>query len=145
MTSPVSRKCMRCNRALKGEASVKRGYGSVCWSKVRYEDEEVEKILEPCSISYPGLASHIKEKLWERVLQGDKKTCVCGEPLKTGELHSYDHDGGWNLKGFSKPQWPYVLCSKCGHQLSIHKLRIDISDLEKIRPKDQKQAVSKVV
>lgn len=145
MTSPVSGTCKRCGRALKGSSSLERGYGPVCFRKVQQDCEKVESKLEPCSIEYPGLALHVKEKIWERVLQGEKKTCSCGEPLKTGELRSYDHDGGWDLKGFSKPQWPYILCSNCGHQLSIHKLRIDLSDLEKIKSKDQKQAVSQVV
>lgn len=125
-----SKTCRRCHRALKDAANIKRGYGPVCWAKVRQEDEKEEQHPEPCSITYPGLARYTQKKLWERVLQSERKTCSCGEPLKNGELRSYDHDGGWHLKGYSKPQWPYVRCPKCGYELSVWKLRIDISDLE---------------
>jgi len=126
--------CKRCNRALKDPASVKRDYGPVCWKKVQQENEEQRKIYEPCTVAYQGLANHIMREIRRRVLQGNVTECSCGEPLETGEVRSYDHDGGLDLKGFGQPQWVYHECSKCGHQLSIWKLRIDLSDLEKVKP-----------
>ena len=72
------------------------------------------------------------KEIRKRVLKGKIQTCrTCGEPLENGELQSYDHDGGYDLKGFGQPQWVYLECSKCRYQLSIWKLRIDLSDLEK--------------
>jgi len=138
--SPI---CRRCHRALKDAASIKRGYGPVCWAKVRPKDGEDEQLLEPCTISYPGLAEWVRKNIWERILQGKIQTCSCGEPLEYGELASYDHDGGYHLKGYGKPQWVYLQCPKCGYQWSIWKLRIDLEDLEKpkkLEPKVPKQA-----
>ncbi|ALK06185.1 hypothetical protein SAMN02910340_02068 [Methanosarcina thermophila] len=75
------------------------------------------------------------KEIRKRVLKGKIQTCrTCGEPLENGELQSYDHDGGYDLKGFGQPQWVYLECSKCRYQLSIWKLRIDLSDLEKSKP-----------
>lgn len=133
--------CKRCNRGLTNTASVKRGYGPVCWSKVKTDDGKQKKIYEPCTIAYPGLASHIMREIRKRVLQGNITECSCGEPFETGEIRSYDHDGGYNLKGFGKPQWVYVECSKCGYQWSIWKLRIDLSDLEKLKSRKAVEAV----
>lgn len=126
--------CKRCNRALKDSASVKRGYGPVCWKKVQLEDEEQRKIYEPCTVAYTGLANHIMREIRRRVLQGNATECSCGEPLETGDIRSYDHEGGLDLKGYGQPQWVYHECSKCKHQLSIWKLRMDLSDLEKLKP-----------
>lgn len=128
--------CKRCHRALKDPASVKRGYGPVCWKKTQVEDEQQEKICEPCTIAYKGLANYTMREIRKRILQGNIQECSCGEPLETGEVRSYDHDDGYDLKGFGKPQWVYHECSNCGHQLSIWKLRIDISDLEKLKPRN---------
>lgn len=133
MSGPLET-CKRCNRGLKGPASMKRGYGPVCWKKVQLEDEEQRKIYEPCTIAQHGLASWTMKEIRKRVLQGDLQACSCGEPLETGEVRSYDHEGGLDLKGFGQPQWVYHECSKCGNQLSVWKLRIDLSDLEKIKP-----------
>jgi len=126
--------CKRCNRALKDPASARREYGPVCWKKVQQEDEEQRKIYEPCTIAYAGLANHTMREIRRRVLQGSITECSCGEPLETGDIRSYDHEGGHDLKGFGMPQWVYHECSKCGHQLSTWKLRINISDLEKLKP-----------
>ncbi|WP_156157428.1 DUF6011 domain-containing protein [Methanosarcina siciliae] len=129
--------CKRCNRALKDPTSVERGYGPVCWKKTQVEDEQQEKICEPCStIAYRGLANHTMREIRKRILQGNIQECSCGEPLETGEVRSYDHDDGYDLKGFGAPQWVYHECARCGHQLSIWKLRIDISDLEKLKPRN---------
>ncbi|AKB77957.1 hypothetical protein MSHOH_1474 [Methanosarcina horonobensis HB-1 = JCM 15518] len=137
--------CNRCNRPLKDSASVKRGYGPKCWKKVQLEDEEQRKIYEPCTIAYAGLANHTMREIRKRVLQGDRTECrACGEPLETGEIQSYDHDGGLDLKGFGQPQWVYHQCSKCKHQLSIWKLRIDLSDLEKLKPSKSLKMVEAV-
>lgn len=132
--SASSTSCRRCHRLLKDAASIKRGYGPVCWKKVQLENEQQKKIYEPCTIAYSGLASHTMREIRKRVLKGKIQTCSCGEPLENGELHSYDHEGGYDLKGFGLPQWVHIECSKCGHQLSIWKLRLDLSDMEKVRP-----------
>lgn len=123
--------CKRCHRKLKGSASIRREYGPICWKKV--EDENQAKIYEPCTIEYSGLASRVMQKIGERVQHGKVQNCSCGEPLENGELHSYDHDSGYNLRGFGKPQRVYLQCGKCGHQLSARRLRIDLSDLEKLK------------
>ena len=133
--------CKRCNRGLTGTASVKRGYGPVCWKKVQLEDEEQRKIYEPSTVAYTGLASHTMKEIQKRILQGNVTECRCGEPLETGEIRSYDHYGGHDLKGFGQPQWVYHECSKCKHQLSVRKLRIDLSDLEKVKPAGLMEAV----
>jgi hypothetical protein len=116
----------------------------MCWKKVQLEDEEQRKIYEPCTIAYVGLANHIMREIRRRVLQGNITECSCGEPLETGEILSYDHDGGYDLKGFGLPQWVYVECAKCGHKLSIWKLRIDLSDLEKVKPAKQVKMVEAI-
>lgn len=103
-----------------------------CWSKVKTDDGKQKKIYEPCTIEHPDLAKYTEREIWKRVLQGKIQACTCGESLENELLHLYDHDGGYNLKGFGKPQWVYVECS-CGYQWSVWKLHIDLSDLEKIR------------
>ncbi|WP_048180582.1 DUF6011 domain-containing protein [Methanosarcina siciliae] len=130
--------CKRCNRALKDPTSIERGYGPVCYKKIQVvDDEQQEKICEPGStIVYKGLANHTMREIRKRVMSGNIQECSCGEPLETGELRSYDHDGGYELKGFGAPQWVYLECSNCRHQLSIWKLRIDLSDLEKLKPRN---------
>ncbi|GLI14220.1 hypothetical protein MTHERMMSTA1_13460 [Methanosarcina thermophila MST-A1] len=42
--------CNRCNRPLKDSVSVERGYGPVCWKKIKAEEEVQQKIYEPCTI-----------------------------------------------------------------------------------------------
>lgn len=137
--------CKRCNRVLKGSASVNRGYGPVCWKKVQLDGEEQRKIYEPSTVTYAGLANHTMKEIQKRVLQCNVTECSCGEPLETGDIRSYDHDGGYDLKGFGKPQWVYHECSKCKHQLSIRKLRIDLSDLEKVKPVKHDEMVEAVL
>jgi len=43
---------------------------------------------------------------------------------KLGAIEHYDHDGGWNVEGFSEKQWLYKTCRKCGYQWALWKLGI---------------------
>jgi hypothetical protein len=111
---------------------------------VQLENEQQKKIYEPCTIAYSGLASHTMQEIRKRVDLDGGACGVCGESLEIGELRAYDHDWGYDLKGFGRPQWVYVECAKCGHQLSIRKLRLDLSDLEKVKPSTQVKMVEAV-
>jgi hypothetical protein len=53
-----------------------------------------------------------------------KHECDCGESLRHSDIEHYDHPAGWNVKGFQKPQWLYLTCSKCGYQWALWKLGV---------------------
>lgn len=48
------------------------------------------------------------------------KNCFCGARLRR-RLSHYDHDGGYRVAGFAKPQWLYLDC-RCGNQEALWKL-----------------------
>jgi hypothetical protein len=37
---------------------------------------------------------------------------------------SYDHPGGWLVKGFASRQWLYKRCVKCDYEWSLSKLGV---------------------
>lgn len=45
----------------------------------------------------------------------------CAAPLPHG-LKSYDHDGGYTVVGFDKPQWLFIECIRCDYQWALWKL-----------------------
>lgn len=126
-----SGKCLLCGRKLRDAESLKRGYGPKCWEKVAGPRPPAGLRAAGPSISNSGLASIINEKILDKIANGETKTCNCGELLINGELKSYDHSEGYNLRGYSLPQWVFLKCSKCGYMWNISKLRISLSDLEK--------------
>ncbi|WP_269849530.1 DUF6011 domain-containing protein [Methanosarcina horonobensis] len=136
--------CNRCNRPLKDSASVKRGYGPKCWKKVQLEDEEQRKIYELHDCLCRSRKSYHEGDPEESTAGRSHRVQGLRRTLETGEIQSYDHDGGLDLKGFGQPQWVYHQCSKCKHQLSIWKLRIDLSDLEKLKPSKSLKMVEAV-
>jgi len=57
-----------------------------------------------------------------------KPKCSWCETDLTGKpIHSYDHDGGWKVEGFTLKQWLYVSCPKCNYDWAIWKFGISRS------------------
>lgn len=48
--------------------------------------------------------------------------------LKTLQIKSYDHDGGWTVDGFDHKQWLYIVCPKCYYEWSLWKLGVSRED-----------------
>lgn len=53
------------------------------------------------------------------------KCRFCGATLNHRNVEYYDHDGGYEVEGFTQKQWLYVTCHKCGHQWSLVHLGVD--------------------
>jgi len=67
---------------------------------------------------------------YKKLLMVKRAKCKwCGTPLWYCEIEHYDHDDGWEVEGFSKKQWLYVTCPKCGYQWSLWKLGIPRSQV----------------
>ena len=60
---------------------------------------------------------------YQKLLKG-KKCRWCGTPLEDLPIEHYDHDDGWEVEGFERRQWLYVVCPKCGYQWALWKLGI---------------------
>lgn len=45
----------------------------------------------------------------------------CNAPLPH-DFKSYDHDGGFPVVGFDKPQWLFLECINCDYQWALAKL-----------------------
>jgi hypothetical protein len=56
-------------------------------------------------------------------LVGGKCCRWCGAQLKRWIEH-YDHNGGWEVSGFSQKQWLYATCPRCKYQWNLGKLGI---------------------
>lgn len=120
---PLYTRCLRCGRSLKDRKSKARGYGPECWEKVRHALPSYPPTLETRSIANIFDANAVYESLRVRV---SSHSCPnCGALLSTAEIHSYDHEDGLNLRGFLRPQWVYVTCSKCGVDHALHKFSRD--------------------
>lgn len=117
-------KCRRCNRTIINKKSVQHGFGPVCWNKLQNTDyEEVPTSLR-ITITDQAKAQESLERVKELMKTVEKKTCLkCGEPLDPANLEYYDHEGGYDMPGFGKPQWLYHQCA-CGYGYSLWKLRI---------------------
>ncbi len=55
----------------------------------------------------------------------NRHKCWCGyKNIHKLPLLSDDHPDGYEIKGFDKKQWLYVLCPQCGYEWAIWKLGI---------------------
>jgi hypothetical protein len=55
-----------------------------------------------------------------------KEKCFCGTRLPQRIAH-YDHEGGWYVEGFAKPQWLYIVCTnpRCNSEIALWKAGVD--------------------
>ena len=56
-------------------------------------------------------------KEYEEMVRGLRcRTTGCVGPLG---LQNYDHEGGWQVEGFSEKQWLYTECRHCANAVSL--------------------------
>lgn len=131
-TTPSNR-CRRCRRPLSNIASVNHGFGRICWSKIQntaYEDLPASMRI---TITDRTEAQKSIEKIRESMDHIEKKECRCGEPLNPVNIEYYDHEGGYNLPGFGKPQWLMHHCKKCNYDYSLWKLGVpEIGEVKEV-------------
>lgn len=125
--------CNRCGQSLSSKDSRARGYGADCWKKVRgvtaQSGESPDRMGR--TVSVPWEAEAVMQEIRKRVGHAERKACTCGKPLLPEQTRTYDHSGGYALRGFGEKQWVYVHCS-CGHDTSYQKLGApSLEDLEK--------------
>lgn len=142
--------CRRCGRGLRNPRSVKHGMGPVCWSKTMHSFENRD-VVEPCTITDRELAGDVLGDIMALFRAEAKRghirgTCLCDRPLNFGSLETYDHEGGYALPGFGKPQWLSLHCGKCNYDMSIWKLggsvnQIVESVIQKYTPKGRAEPV----
>jgi hypothetical protein len=71
----------------------------------------------------PYCPKEVRGDLIEPIRKKISRTaCFCHGNLLKGKIMVYDHDNGWLLPGYQKPQWIFVECPKCHHQWSMNKL-----------------------
>jgi hypothetical protein len=132
MTDPVpsapSYWCRRCSRALRNPASVKHGYGPVCFRKNLAGDSRVDqKHMDPCTITDPELSAKTRAAIY-RLIQTREEIdlgrgkYLLGEDPRRLPLESFNHDQGSILPGYGKPQWFYLHSEK--YDLAIWELDI---------------------
>lgn len=69
--------------------------------------------------------------IWDRIFHSPlRNNCECGTRWRFGLLRSYDHNGGIEVPGFEEPQWFYVHCLKCGDDMGINHMGINIRELD---------------
>jgi len=73
-----------------------------------------------------------KECRWCKDSSESKRRNNCS--LEGLRILQYNHDGGYKVDGFEKPQWLYVVCPNCDYQWSLQKLGI----AQQINPPDTK-------
>ena len=59
----------------------------------------------------------------EGVRPSYRRTC-CGVDLRGLPVLGYPHDGGYRVPGYVEKQWLYVVCPKCGYQMSFEHMDI---------------------
>lgn len=118
-------RCLRCGRPLRDADSRRRGYGPVCWEKVRGSLPPGEiPLTQKRSISNHSAASHSLDAL--NAPEGSRCP-FCGALLASASASSYDHPEGVTLNGFTSPQWVFFSCPSCKLDISLHKLTRDKS------------------
>lgn len=58
-----------------------------------------------------------------QIKQTECKFCGYRE-LDQLPIEFYEHDGGWWLTDFTKKQWLYITCPKCGYEWALWKLGV---------------------
>lgn len=128
------KRCRRCNKPLIGEESIARGYGPLCWEKVKAGELHVKYRKQKSTVTDPVKASETRFKILDRILElkcpYDK--CSCGTEFKHGTLKSYNHADGVPARGYKCPQWFYIHCDVCRHDTSLSKLNLKLDDLDQI-------------
>lgn len=56
-----------------------------------------------------------------KMVKGEMKTPL---DIRASQIQHYDHDGGWDVKGFKEKQWLYVVCKKCKYAWNLKKLGV---------------------
>ncbi|MFX1380752.1 MAG: DUF6011 domain-containing protein [Promethearchaeota archaeon] len=116
----TSNTCRRCGRALSDPKSIKRGYGPMCYGKVKIQttiETNLEEVFFDIVITEEE-AKPFRDQFTKR------NECSCGfkgihkEPI----LGYWDHPGGWMIRG--RMAWLYIHCPKCGYEWSIWKLGV---------------------
>jgi len=130
--------CRRCHRSIVNKTSVQHGFGPVCWTKLNALGYDERPTMFRITITDKKEASkslaRVREIMGAVLKNGTaaRTTCMnCDEPLRPENIEYYDHEGGYDLPGFGKPQWLYHHCEgkkkdgkTCHHDLSLWKLRI---------------------
>lgn len=117
-----STRCLLCGRPLKNPKHQERGYGPQCWKLVRRQAEKKLNSSLSSSVSDPQLASVTLGQISRMVKRARRKTCDCGKSLTSAIVYTYDHECGDTLPGFSKPQWVFLICRRCGYQWAYWKI-----------------------
>jgi len=116
-----SLRCLRCGKYLTDPKSIKRGFGPICWPKVRHlieEHEEYEDLLKgPKETNdYPAIQDYLQYQI--------RNTCECGADMSEAPANHYEHHKGVPLHGYKKKQWIFLTCLNCGKQWALWKLGI---------------------
>ncbi len=113
--------------------SIARRYGPTCWKRVRDESERdyQDWLTERTTVADAVVAVKTLREVQTRIISYiDDEKCSCGEPLKSGDVLSFDHGRGILLKGYAQPQWVFLRCPECLNELNFRKLNgISFSDL----------------
>jgi hypothetical protein len=122
--------CRMCHREITDPTSVQHGFGPVCWRKLNeidYDERPTSLRITITDQDKAKKAIAAIQGLMASALDGKRieSTCrKCDELLDPLNIAYYDHEGGYTLPGFGKPQWLYHHCPKCNYDLSLWKLRI---------------------
>lgn len=141
----MSVRCIACGRVLKSPDSVRRRYGPECWKKVQHATTEIRN-GEPVTVVDEDLAERTLgslRKVVRRTLSASsgRTQCTCGEVLYPFPIEHCNHPGGYHLPGFGKPQWAWLHCDSCGHDMSLGKLGVtqELVDAELDRDRRYKE------
>ena len=58
----------------------------------------------------------------DRIVKSRGLYCTCGAPISETTVDCYPHGGGVPVSGFSRNQWVYFHCNKCGYDWALWKL-----------------------
>ena len=125
--------CRRCSRNLTNLRSIKHGYGPSCYGKRMTGDTRTARQMDPCTITNTDLAHSVYRAIYQLVQGLDEtqqargKCHICGTTIKEMPVESCDHDGGYVLPGFGKPQW--IVLHDEHYDYAIWKLRITQDDI----------------
>jgi len=109
--------CQRCRKPLENPKSIERGYGPICYSKVKKDwKEEVLDKGEQEDNDYPTLTDYLMK------LDNPKCMNCKADLMRYGDIDHYLHEGGHPLKNYKDPQWIFLICSKCHYDNALKKL-----------------------
>lgn len=117
----ASLRCLRCGKYLTDPKSIARGFGPICWPKVRHlieKHEEYDDLLKGPKEDndYPMIGDYMSYQ--------KRNTCGCGGDLKNAQVDHYEHHKGVPIQGYKKKQWVFLICPKCTKRWALWKLGI---------------------